>query len=204
MPRILALSGSPSPTSRTEAVVEQLAVRLRRQGHRVALAPIRELPAGALLSGDAEHPDIAAVADAISSADGLVVASPVYKAAYSGLLKSLLDLLPQFALDGKTVLPLATGGSLAHVLAIDYAFRPVLHSMGAEHVVQGYFLLDRLITVSEHGATVAPEAEPTLLSIVDSFSETLHRRTRVVAASVRSHGVPSSSGSPARSHISGI
>ncbi len=56
----------------------------------------------------------------------MVIGTPVYKAAYSGLLKSLLDLLPQYALAGKTVLPLATGGSTAHVLAIDYALRPVL------------------------------------------------------------------------------
>lgn len=183
MSRILALTGSPSPTSRTEAVVERLAVRLRGQGHRVAVTPVRELPPGALLAGDATHPDIAAVADAIASSEGLIVASPVYKAAYSGLLKSLLDLLPQFALDGKTVLPLATGGSLAHVLALDYAFRPVLQSMGAEHVVQGYFLLDRLVTVSGGDVAIDPEAEPTLLSVVDAFSEALHRRARLAVAS---------------------
>jgi FMN reductase len=49
----------------------------------------------------------------------------VYKAAYSGLLKTLLDLLPQCALAGKVVLPVVTCGSPAHVLAIDYALRPL-------------------------------------------------------------------------------
>ncbi|MFF5989312.1 NADPH-dependent FMN reductase [Prauserella flavalba] len=183
MTRILALSGSPSPASRTEAVLEQLARRLRGQGHRVAVAAVRDLPPGALLAGDADQPDIAAVADAIASADGVIVASPVFKASYSGLLKVLLDLLPQFALDGKVVLPLATGGSPAHVLAIDYAFRPVLHSMGAEHVVRGYFLLDRLIAVTDHGVAIDPEAEAPLLSVVDGFSEALHRRTSLAIAS---------------------
>ncbi|ASR35903.1 FMN reductase (NADPH) [Prauserella marina] len=182
MSRILALSGSPSRTSKTEAVLEHLAIRLRGHGHTMALAPVRELPASALLAGDAGDPDIAALAEAIAGADGLIVASPVYKAAYSGLLKSLLDLLPQFALEGKTVLPLATGGSLAHVLAIDYAFRPVLHSMGAEHVIQGYFLLDRFIEVTEGGVLLAPEAEPALLSIVDFFSAVLSRRSEFAAA----------------------
>jgi FMN reductase len=80
----------------------------------------------------------------------------VYKAAYTGLLKSFLDLLPQYALAGKTVLPLVTGGTPAHVLTVDYALRPVLASMGA-HVGQGYFLLDQLISVgSGAGATIAP------------------------------------------------
>ncbi|MBK1782749.1 NADPH-dependent FMN reductase [Prauserella cavernicola] len=183
MARILALTGSPSATSRTEAVIEHVAARLRGQGHRIALVPVRDLPPGALLSGDATQPDIAAVADALASADGIIVASPVFKASYSGLLKSLLDLLPQFALDGKVVLPLATGGSLAHVLAIDYAFRPVLNSMGAEHVVQGYFLLNQLVTMSERGVTIEADAEARLLSVVDGFSEVLHRRTRLAAAS---------------------
>src|SRR5256885_12419558 len=41
----------------------------------------------------------------------VVVATPIYKASYSGVLKSFLDLLPQFGLAGKVVLPLATGGT---------------------------------------------------------------------------------------------
>lgn len=183
MSEILALSGSPSPTSRTEAVLDLLATRLSEQGNQVTLRPVRELPATALLGGDPNHPDIASLARAIAAADGVIVASPVYKAAYTGLLKSLLDLLPQFAFDGKTVLPLATGGSQAHVLAIDYAFRPVLSSMGAEHVVQGYFLLDRLIDVTGPKTVIDPEVEPTLLSIVDYFATAADRRTRLAAAS---------------------
>jgi pyruvate-ferredoxin/flavodoxin oxidoreductase len=46
---------------------------------------------------------------------------------------AFLDLLPQLGLTGKAVLPLAVGGSIAHVLAIDYGLRPVLCSMAAEH-----------------------------------------------------------------------
>ena len=62
----------------------------------------------------------------VANAQLIVVATPVYKAAYSGLLKVFLDLLPQTALAGKTVLPLATGGSPHHMLALDCALRPVL------------------------------------------------------------------------------
>src|SRR5918912_82296 len=54
-----------------------------------------------------------------------VVSSLPRKAAYTGLLKAFLDLLPQYALGGKTVLPLVTGGTPAHVLTVDYALRPV-------------------------------------------------------------------------------
>jgi FMN reductase len=90
-------------------------------------------------------------------------------------------LFPQFALAGKAVLPLATGGTLAHVLAIDYALRPVLTSMGARHIVQGYFLLDTLIASGpEGGVTLDPDAAVALGAIVDGFAGALDRPAALV------------------------
>jgi FMN reductase len=173
MPSIVVLAGSPSATSRTAAVLDLLALRLTSHGHEVRVVPIRELPPGPLLAADAHHPEISEVIAAVAAARGLIVASPVYKAAYTGLLKSFLDLLPQYALAGKIVLPLVTGGTLAHVLAVDYALRPVLASMSA-HVGQGFFLLDQLIGAGPGVPTrIAPEAERPLLGILDAFSESL-------------------------------
>jgi FMN reductase len=143
----------------------------------------RTLPAEALLGADYRHPAIARAAALFARADGVVIGTPVYKAAYSGLLKSLLDLLPQKALEGKTVLPLATGGTTAHVLAIDYALRPVLSSMGAAHIVQGWFTLDKHITTAEDGTlTVAPGSAEGLDQVVGSFSAALDGRTSLLAA----------------------
>jgi SsuE family FMN reductase len=134
---------------------------------------VRLRSAEAVLAADTQHPAISDVVEAVEAAHGLIVASPVYKAAYTGLLKAFLDLLPQYALARKTVLPLVTGGTPAHLLAVDYALRPVLASMGA-HVGQGYFLLDQLIGAGPGGDTrLAPEAERPLLSILDAFSESL-------------------------------
>lgn len=171
MASIVVLAGSPSTTSRTAAVLDLLALRLTGHGHDVRIVSIRELPPGPLLAADTHHPAICDAVAAIAGAHGLIVASPVYKAAYTGLLKAFLDLLPQHALAGKTVLPLVTGGTPAHVLAVDYALRPVLASMGA-HVGQGYFVLDQLINLAPTtGPTLAPTAERPLLGIVDAFSE---------------------------------
>ena len=171
MPSIVVLAGSPSATSRTAVVLDLLALRLTTHGHDVRVVPIRELPPGPLLAADARHPAISDAVEAVATAHGLIVASPVYKAAYTGLLKAFLDLLPQYALAGKTVLPLVTGGTPAHVLAVDYALRPVLASMGA-HVGQGFFVLDQLISPdSRTGPSLAPAAERPLLGIVDAFSE---------------------------------
>ncbi|MGW4460969.1 NADPH-dependent FMN reductase [Micromonospora sp. NBC_01796] len=183
MPTILAISGSPSATSRTERLVELLAGRLAGGGHQVRALSIRDVPPDALLGADPAHPAIVAVADALAAADGLLVATPVYKASYSGALKALLDLLPQYALAGKVVLPLATGGTLAHVLAIDYAMRPVLNAMGAAHIVPGYFLLDQLILTGADGATVVEAtAAPALHAVVDTFAAALAPRALPIAA----------------------
>ncbi|MFE0630741.1 NADPH-dependent FMN reductase [Streptomyces sp. NPDC058864] len=179
---ILSVSGSPSATSRTARLLRHLDDRLRLQGHEVVPLDVRTLPADALLGADVRHPAITGAAALFQRADGVVIGTPVYKAAYSGLLKSLLDLLPQFALADKTVLPLATGGTTAHVLAIDYALRPVLSSMGAAHIVPGWFTLDRDLTVADDGTlTVAPATAEALTQVTDRFSAALGGRAPVLA-----------------------
>ncbi|AOP48706.1 NADPH-dependent FMN reductase [Streptomyces lydicus] len=184
MATVLSVSGSPSATSRTARLLRHLDARLADEGHRVVPLDVRTLPAEALLGADFGHPAIVEATELFARADGIVIGTPVYKAAYSGLLKSLLDLLPQYALTGKTVLPLATGGSTAHVLAIDYALRPVLQSMGAAHIVQGWFVLDRHLTVRE-GAPLAvdPAAQEGLDHVLDQFSGALGRRPLLSVAS---------------------
>lgn len=167
MTRILAISGSPSPRSRTTLVVKHLAAGL--VGAEVDLISVRDLPPEALLRAEASHPAILDVISRVADADGLIVATPVYKAAYCGVLKTLLDLLPQRALAGKVVLPLATGGTLAHVLAVDYALRPVLTALGATHVVPGYFLLDTWITEGNDGVAVESAAATALNGVLATF-----------------------------------
>src|SRR4029078_10564326 len=109
-------------------------------GHTVRTLQIRDLPARALLSVDVTDPDNAEAVAAIPEADAIVVATPVYQAAYTGLLNVFLDLLPQFAFRGKAVLPIVTGGSTEHVLAVYYALRPVLAGLGSAHIGQGWFV----------------------------------------------------------------
>jgi len=137
---ILALSGSPSSTSKTARVAEYLLDKVAGEDLTARHIRLRDLPAEALLRGDISAPEIADAIKAVENARGIVIATPTYKAAYSGLLKTFLDILPQFGFAGKVVLPCATGGSLAHVLALDYALRPVLQSMGARQIVQSLFV----------------------------------------------------------------
>ena len=176
MTSVLILSGSPSSTSRTERLARSVAERVRAHDVNAELLDVRDLPAEDLLHARFDSPAIVAALARVEAADGVVVATPIYKAAYSGLLKTFLDVLPQFGLRGKVVLPLATGGSIAHVLAIDYALRPVLSSLDPLHVVNGLFVLDKQITVLEpSGIQLEPDVEQKLDGVIEQFIRGLKR-----------------------------
>ncbi|HSV46641.1 MAG TPA: NADPH-dependent FMN reductase [Ramlibacter sp.] len=149
---ILLLAGSPSERSRSAALLDVVSQRLRGRGATIERLHIRDLSPQALLLGDAGHRTVAAAIDQVARAGAIVVATPVYKAAYSGVLKVFLDLLPQTAFKGKAVLPLATGGSPNHMLALDYALRPVLQSLSARHILPGVYATDSQVTLTPEGA----------------------------------------------------
>ncbi|OEJ23638.1 FMN reductase (NADPH) [Streptomyces agglomeratus] len=183
MTSLLAISGSPSADSRTALVVDRVVRHLSHAGYRTSHLAVRDLPAADLLAGRVTGPALRGALDEVAAADGLVVATPVYKASYTGLLKAFLDLLPQSGLAGKTVLPLATGGSLAHVLTLDYALRPVLSALGARHIVPGCFLLDSAVERLGQGAVrLEPETEIRLLQAVDGFTDALAARAPLATA----------------------
>lgn len=146
---IVLLSGSPSARSRSELLLEHVRQRLRAQRVEVSLLRVRDFPADALLSADFTSPSVQLLQATVASADGLVVATPVYKASFSGALKVLLDLLPERALEHKAVLPLATGGSSAHLLAVDYALKPVLAALKAQELLPSVFAVDEQIAYAQ-------------------------------------------------------
>lgn len=183
MATVLSIAGSPSASSRTARLLGYVGAHLAAQGHTVEVLDIRDVPGDALVGADLNHPAVLDVVEALHRADGVVVGTPVYKASYSGVLKALLDLLPQYVLAGKTVLPLATGGSPAHALVVDYALRPVLSSMGALHILPGWFVLDRHITVESAEVTrLDPDTDEVLARLVDQFIAALPPVQRVAVA----------------------
>jgi FMN reductase len=149
MTPIVVISGSPSSSSKTARLASLVTDSLTADGLPATHLQVRDLPPEALMHADFNHPAIVAALAQVAAAEGVVFATPTYKAAYSGLLKTFIDLFPQFGLTGKAVLPLATGGSLAHVMTLDYALRPVLHSLGARHVVQSHFMIESVFTPGE-------------------------------------------------------
>jgi SsuE family FMN reductase len=186
MATIATISSSPSDISRTDAVLSYVTKRLISHGHQVTPIVLRDLPASPLLRGRADDPEIARAVEVLAAADAVVVTTPVYKAAYAGLLKVFLDLLPQYALRGKTVLPLATGGTPAHVLVIDYALRPVLTSLGAGAIGQGWFVLSSHIRLYDGGGLLLdPAASVPLYQVTEAFLATVEGEQPVESVPVQ-------------------
>jgi len=136
MPSIVVLVGNPQHASRTRLVAEEVAQQLAaRSGAEVA--PTIDL--ADIADRVFRFPDeaVQALLDRVAGADVLVVASPTYKAAYTGLLKAFLDRYGADALSGVTAVPLLTIGGPAHALAVDHALRPLLVELGASTPTRG-------------------------------------------------------------------
>jgi FMN reductase len=151
MSDILLISGSPSTPSRSGALLEYAVERLSAEGFSTELVSVRDYPAEDLILGKYDSPAFDRTKRLVADARGLIVATPVYKAAYTGALKTLLDILPPQALRGKTVLPIATGGSPAHLLVLDYALKPVLGTLGASDILQGVYVIDGQLQLDREG-----------------------------------------------------
>ena len=140
MSEVLVVSGGLTEGSRVDGLAEWVAEALRDRGHEVSTVRVRDLPPGPLLWRHLDHPGISGALDLVERADAVVVVSPVMQASFAGAVKAFLDLLPMNGLRGTDALPLLVGGSPAHVLALDYALRPVLAALGAQ-VAPGRYVL---------------------------------------------------------------
>ncbi|MFL9610097.1 NADPH-dependent FMN reductase [Methylobacillus sp. Pita2] len=126
MAKIVGISGSLSQPSRTRALVEEIAASASHQLHAPAeVIDIAEFAAilGSTVSYGNFPPELTEIYKKVQEADLLVIASPVYKASYTGLLKHFFDLLDPKALVGKVAILAATGGSDQHAMVVDYQLR---------------------------------------------------------------------------------
>jgi FMN reductase len=125
---VVALSGGTWRPSRTlvltQAVLAELATQLPIQATLIELGDIAR-PLGGALSRQELPADVEAQLQAIEQADLLIVAAPVYRGSYPGLLKHLFDLVNLNALINTPVLLAATGGSERHALVLDHQLRPL-------------------------------------------------------------------------------
>ncbi|NYT25785.1 NADPH-dependent FMN reductase [Alcaligenaceae bacterium] len=155
---ILTIAGSPSSRSRSSSLLHFVSRRLIEQGFRVEQINLRDIPAEDLIGGHYKSAAACALRKQVSRCKVVLIASPVYKASFAGGLKALLDLLDEKSLSGKLILPIASGGSAGHLLALEYGFKPVLSALGAQNILTGVYATDAQVQFSENGVVImAPD-----------------------------------------------
>jgi len=143
------LVGNPRPNSRTATAGLAVARHAARAAELPGTPGRAELLDLSLIQQQLLAPgpplDVEAALEKVRATDLLVVASPTYKATYTGLLKVFLDLLPSGGLAGVTAVPVLVMGSPAHTLAVDVHLRPLLLELGATVPTSGLALLQDAI-----------------------------------------------------------
>lgn len=174
MPRVVIVAGNPNAGSRLTGVLEAARQELEKLGVLAEWIRIADFPPEDLIGAKFDSPAVIAANASLEQADAVIVGSPVYKAAYSGVLKTYLDLLPQKALEKKPVLPVFIGGSIAHLLAIDYALKPVLSVLGARCQLGGVYAVDSQVTRAAGGFELEQELRKRIRDAAAELAEIVH------------------------------
>lgn len=176
VPRLLMLIGAATPPGRLAAAVAAAADAVRGQAEKIdvdimnlADTPI-DICDGRPLEG--YGPETHRAVDRIADAAAVLIAAPVYRASFPGVLKNLLDITPVGALQAKPVGIVAMGGSAHHYLAVDTQLRQVLGWFGALVAPTSVYLTGADF---RDGQLAAEVARADLVALVDTLLLLLRR-----------------------------
>lgn len=137
--RVAVVVGNPKPKSRTYEAALLVGEQVTGLAPTVVIDVV-DLGAGLL---DWEDPAVAEAVQAVRDATVLIVASPTFKATYTGLLKLFLDRFPNDALAGTVAIPLMLGAGPGHALAPEIFLKHVLVELGATCPTRALYIIDR-------------------------------------------------------------
>ncbi|WP_262267542.1 NAD(P)H-dependent oxidoreductase [Microvirga yunnanensis] len=154
-PRVVIISGNIRRPSRSRGLAEALGAEVGRRAS-IELKSYDILDAGpgfgsALARSELPLP-AARIVDEIEGADALIVGTPVYKGAYTGLFKHLIDFIAPEQLAGKPVALTATGGGARHALVVEHALRPLFGFFAALTLPTAVYASDADFEAAEDGA----------------------------------------------------
>ena len=169
---IVGISGSLSNPSRTTALVDLIVSRTASGAFsKKEVVSIGDIASslGLALNPKQLPAEVAAAYDKLVSADVIVVGTPVYKGAYTGLLKHFFDLLDPKVLNGKVAVLAATGGSDHHSLVLEHQLRPLLSFFGLHTVPTTVYVKDYDFVKEDGGAyrLANPDISARIDNIVD-------------------------------------
>jgi FMN reductase len=171
---ILFLGGSPSPTSRSTLVARAVASEVQVAGFRPIFWSLGDFDPGDVLFARTNAPAATRFIEDVRSATALVLSTPVYKAAYTGALKAIVDLIPPDALVGRPALGIATGKLPAHGGEVDRAFL-ALFAFFRARALETLFVLDAELELTDGGGILSARAEQRVRLAGRSLAATGHR-----------------------------
>ena len=163
---IVALSGNPRPGSRTLLVAQTLAERLaERLGDAEPVTSLDLAEVAPQLFAESA-PDAERYVEVLAGASVAVVATPVYKASYTGLLKVFLDRYPGGGLRGVLAVPVVVSASPAHSFVAEHLLRPLLVELGASAPTRPFAVTEKQLGDLEDLASGwADEAAPVVSAL---------------------------------------
>lgn len=164
MLRGVLINGNHKKQSRLSGVQQYILDYFTKAQVQVQSIFVHDLPAEDLIKANFSSEEVKQANLLVADADFIIILTPIYKASFSGILKTYLDLLPQKVLVGKKVIPVAVGGSLAHLLALEYTLKPVLSVLGATEIFNSVYIVDNQIERLEDGSYQIEEEALTRLT----------------------------------------
>ncbi|MER2028414.1 MAG: NADPH-dependent FMN reductase [Solibacillus sp.] len=170
MTKAILINGGNSVTSRLTGVQQSIESLLEQQGISHETIQVHQLPAEDLITANYASEAIAEEIVKVGEADIVFFLTPIYKGSYTGILKTFIDLLPQKGLENKIVLPVAIGGSIAHLLALEYSLKPVLSILGATTISSPIYIVDSQVIQTDNGLTLEEAAKERIEKVWESVA----------------------------------
>ncbi|WP_062072298.1 CE1759 family FMN reductase [Demequina sediminicola] len=143
---VVVSAGASNPSSTrmlADRTVQRVTTKAEAHGHRVSVDVIDvrellpELPQA--LSSQFMGPGFTRAIKALAQADGIIAATPVYKASASAAFTGFFQVLDNDLIIGKPMVLAATAGTSRHALVVDQEVRSLFAYMRALPVPTGVF-----------------------------------------------------------------
>lgn len=184
MPTMVKINGSPTLPSKTgilvNAVGDAVARKMAINSESIALSEV----ATEIMCG-LTRPDVTDLGEQllqlVESADLLVIGTPVYRAAYTGVLKHFFDLVDRDAMRNRKAIVCATGGSSMHALVIEHQLRPLMGFFAIQTVTTGlYGLSEDFADSAVASSSLKDRIERAADEAVDMLASSFVRRPQLV------------------------
>ena len=190
-PKVSIVVGNPKPNSRTLKIAQKLVRRLfGADGYSLHTVDLAEYAAELFIWPSSVMTELNS---AVASSD-FVIASPTYKATYTGLLKAFLDRYPANGLKGVFALSVMTGADRGHSMAPAASLSPLLVELGAIVPFHSFYFAinemdrtDEVIDAFAKGVRSHPRELEAVRKKLAGFGSRERQRARSMNDAVRDH-----------------